>query len=361
MEEILMSNAPLYPYASTEDEDDDGTIIQPTKKVRYTSPDVVVSVGSGESMREFQCYGSFLSYASPVLDAMLSSRMKEGQTGRIEFPNKDPEEWNLFYEFISPAHPSDITNDNVLILLPYFHEFEVNHQWVDKCDEHLAKNYFATKNLYNFFDKTRQANETSDAEYNSRLGQRKNEVDMIFHVLQLARLYELKAAKSAMEFYISGLLTCLQETSDLFDLSKVKTILELLRPLELNDAPLDLIMNSGGGNAHHRLRSECKKILSTHINDLSQEIIDHDDHFALFFHMCIKIKLERDRVKAEKGKTKAAKSIIKTLIDNVPNEEMPATLRKKYMDIVSAHHNDKHKGHFKKIGMSLPPIYSAPR
>ena len=48
-----------------------------SKKIRYQS---------GESKQEFKCYGVALSFASPYLDAMLSSSMKEGEVGRINFP-----------------------------------------------------------------------------------------------------------------------------------------------------------------------------------------------------------------------------------------------------------------------------------
>ena len=86
---------------STEDE---GGTPRATKWIRSQAPDVTVSVGSGESKQEFKCYKVVLSFASPYLDAMLSSSMKEGEVGRINFPDKDPEaeEWKLFYNFISP-------------------------------------------------------------------------------------------------------------------------------------------------------------------------------------------------------------------------------------------------------------------
>ena len=68
---------------STEDE---GGTPRATKWIRSQAPDVTVSVGSGESKQEFKCYKVVLSFASPYLDAMLSSSMKEGEVGRINFP-----------------------------------------------------------------------------------------------------------------------------------------------------------------------------------------------------------------------------------------------------------------------------------
>ena len=76
--------------------EDEGTTI------RSQSPDLIVSVGSGESAQEFKCYKIILSFASKYLDAMLSSSMKEDTLSKIKFPNKDPEEWKMFYEFVNP-------------------------------------------------------------------------------------------------------------------------------------------------------------------------------------------------------------------------------------------------------------------
>jgi hypothetical protein len=65
------------------------------KKLTSQAPDVTVVVGSGDDAREFHCYGVILASASPVLDAMLSSGMKESENKRIEFPDKRPEEWEM--------------------------------------------------------------------------------------------------------------------------------------------------------------------------------------------------------------------------------------------------------------------------
>lgn len=49
------------------------------KQLMSRAPNVTVVVGSGDNAREFQCYGAILAPASPVLDAMLSSGMKESE------------------------------------------------------------------------------------------------------------------------------------------------------------------------------------------------------------------------------------------------------------------------------------------
>ena len=51
-----------------------------------------------------------LSLASPYLDAMLSNDMVENSTSRIEFLDKDPEEWKIIYGYMT--RDTDIDDEN---------------------------------------------------------------------------------------------------------------------------------------------------------------------------------------------------------------------------------------------------------
>jgi hypothetical protein len=105
-------------------------------KLRSHPPDVVVVVGSGDDAEEFECYQLILRMASEVFDAMLSGSMRESQTARIELPDKDPAEWKLFYEFIDPTacREAKITTANVMKLVPWFHQFQVE-RLSKECDQ----------------------------------------------------------------------------------------------------------------------------------------------------------------------------------------------------------------------------------
>jgi hypothetical protein len=74
-------------------------------------PDVTVVVGTGDNQQEFECYKVVLSFASPYLDAMLSNDMVENNNSRIEFPDKDPDEWKIVYGYMI-AHDTDIVKEN---------------------------------------------------------------------------------------------------------------------------------------------------------------------------------------------------------------------------------------------------------
>ena len=79
--------------------------------------------------------------------------MKESETKRIEFPDKDPEEWELFLQCIDNASPllfqlneddfykydtephrdERINFSNVRALIPLFHEFQME-KYLHRCD-----------------------------------------------------------------------------------------------------------------------------------------------------------------------------------------------------------------------------------
>ncbi len=92
----------------------------PMKKLRSQQPDVVVVVGSGEwgNKQEFECYKLLLCYHCEYLDTMLSHQTKENETSRIELPDKDPEKWKVFHEFIDPPTIATVkvTNENATMM-----------------------------------------------------------------------------------------------------------------------------------------------------------------------------------------------------------------------------------------------------
>lgn len=115
------------------------------KRITSQEPDVTIIVGSGKNKKEFQSYGVILAASSPYFDAMLSSGMREGETRRIEFPDKDPEEWTLVMQCMDPANAtllpdheqSPLDKTNAAELVPWFHELQMDN-YLSKCDSILA-------------------------------------------------------------------------------------------------------------------------------------------------------------------------------------------------------------------------------
>ncbi|EJK53754.1 hypothetical protein THAOC_26738, partial [Thalassiosira oceanica] len=106
-----------------------------TKRIRSLPPDIVVEVGTGEAMRQFDCYKAALCFASPVFDLMFSNDMAENNDDRVRLPEKDPGEFMLFYSFIE--HTGRVNSDNALTLAPWFHEFQMK-RYLEECDEMLV-------------------------------------------------------------------------------------------------------------------------------------------------------------------------------------------------------------------------------
>lgn len=102
-------------------------------------PDVEVLVGNSL----FRHHSLILCYASEYFDCMLSSGMQEAQTKRIEFRDKNPDEWRIVYKFFEPrSHESDAAIKGISttnkFLVQWFHMFNMNKLLVE-CDDVLSK------------------------------------------------------------------------------------------------------------------------------------------------------------------------------------------------------------------------------
>jgi len=119
------------------------SLVPPKKTLRSQPPDVIVTVGQGKKKIEFECYKYALCYNCEYFDSMLSLPMRENETSRIDLPDKDPEEWKTFYEFIDPAtsFSAEVTNENAMILAPWFHEYQME-ELLAKCDSIMESSEF---------------------------------------------------------------------------------------------------------------------------------------------------------------------------------------------------------------------------
>ena len=106
-----------------------------------------------------------------------------------------------------------------------------------------------------------------------------------------------------------------------------------------------------------------EKIISPHISNLSQSIIDNEDQLPLLFHSYIQIE-------AVKKKAQAATSINNNIINHTPDRlynNMPriskradTEARDELKEIISSYYNDQHKGDFQTLGITLPWIDITP-
>lgn len=186
----------------------------PCKRLKFQPPDVIVTVGSGDKKREFECYAVVLCFASIVFDTMLSVDMKEKATlpHPIALPDKDPQEWELFYSFIDPSinRKAKIGKPTARILLPWFHEYQMEDM-VLKCDEALSKVELQTK--------SRDWLPTSDTR-NTRERILRERLEF----LALSSIYDLPKTQQTSTKIVSLVI---KHSHDLVDLDLIKTAISI--------------------------------------------------------------------------------------------------------------------------------------
>ena len=193
--------------------------------LRSQSPDVTVAVGRGDARQEFQCYATVLALASPYFDAMFCAGMREKTSGFVEFPDKDPEEWKLFYRFVSPGRVLNISEETVLTLAPWFHEFQME-ACLGECDEAISA---IVKNISNKTDSFWQ----NQGRGGRALEERKVAFHKIIDLLCFACVYDHEPSQDEAERALRHLMTSLHgETADLFDVDVIEKLLDLTLPLE---------------------------------------------------------------------------------------------------------------------------------
>ncbi|CAB9499654.1 expressed unknown protein [Seminavis robusta] len=97
-------------------------------------PDVVVIVGD----TEFEEYSHNLRCWSGYFDGAFRSGMKESESKRFEFPDKDPKEWELIRSLFVPLSKAKVTQENYPILHPWF-EMLCCKSGLDDCDDVVCK------------------------------------------------------------------------------------------------------------------------------------------------------------------------------------------------------------------------------
>jgi hypothetical protein len=169
--------------------------------IRSSETDLTVRIGTGESMKLFQCHRAILAFASTKLDSLVT----ESKGGVLLLPHLSPKGWDLFYECISPRQVKGVFLNcwdeihSVKRLVPWFREFGMKRHL--KCAADILKEYLDND----------------------------NELDIpeLLQLLQLAVKYELKEVKEGAE----AVLKCLFEDVGVLKYSDIcqKTVHGIVR------------------------------------------------------------------------------------------------------------------------------------
>ena len=227
-------------------------------QLRSHSPDVTVAVGQGNAMQEFECHKIALAFASPYFDAMFCADMREKTSGLVELPDKDPEEWKLFYWFIDPgqiratkkAQPC-VGEENVMTLTPWFHEFQME-SYLSECDDIIAA---IIKDMSKKGDSCWQKQVVGQQE--PAVQEREARFNKIIDLLHFASTYNLKKSQCKTESAHQLFMTNLRgESAGLLGASAIQKLLDLTLPLE------ELKDGNGRGPSSQRESRQCSGFVS---------------------------------------------------------------------------------------------------
>lgn len=187
---------------------------------------VSVNVGGGASGGEMRTYivpAGLLTHCSAYFRNMLSApiAMAEATNGVINLNHITPHAWEQCFKFMQPHSPQEnpsVDMNNVSVLLPLFHEFQMD-EWIAECERVLTDYLIgvttgAEKNLSEqcIADFWRHKSEQRTITFN-------NIVE-----IYLASSYYQSSLLSSLEEALNNILTWIEYTADLFDTETIKKL-----------------------------------------------------------------------------------------------------------------------------------------
>ncbi|KAL7490054.1 hypothetical protein ACHAW6_016122 [Cyclotella cf. meneghiniana] len=257
------------------------------KHPRALPPDVTVVVGGVE----FECYKIALCFASDYFDTMLSAGMREEETGRIELPGKDPEEWKQFYKIIDPRQigqvkaRSSINEGNAVMLTAWFHEFQMEAH-LKECDHVLS---YKVEGISHWEDKDKgRLNQLFWRLNCARIRERFRE---LLNLLQHSCKYDLFRTKGEAEFTIGSLLrNHLCDSYALFDVGSVRELVSLCLPVSSAN-----IRFTSSGACRHLWTRYLSNFLIPHRAHLTADMINSNEMFPLLLHSYMQQRILREK------------------------------------------------------------------
>jgi hypothetical protein len=210
--------------------------------------------------------------------------MKEKDTGRIELPDKDPEEWKMFYDFVENSRYAKVEDGTrARILLPWFHEFQMT-ALVKECDDALQK----------------------DAHGRGKGGKKNFELN--HELLSMSYVYDLPRTQRR----VSELLDfSIEHEYCLFDLDSIKNIIPLLKSAPLSIWAIEKF-----------IPDQLVKLEDFHYEE-KMKTLAHNDLLPFLIHSAMRSKHELTVAKKERGEANETLSHLKdelqVVVDSLPN------------------------------------------
>mmetsp|Transcript_36400 Transcript_36400/g.85101 ORF Transcript_36400/g.85101 Transcript_36400/m.85101 type:complete len:322 (-) Transcript_36400:86-1051(-) len=277
-------------------------------------PDITITVGRGEKLKEFRCFKSELVFASDYFDAILSEQVcNTKEAPKVEFADDDPEDWPLVYGFINPKtiRGAKITESNISRLMPWFHKLQMA-DLLTECD-HTFFNKIPEKACDQVFWEEAIIVDSSG----SGSDKRRSCLDHILNFLALSSSYSLKETGEKSATIIS---VALKAANYLFCLEDFLKLQEYLKY---------------SPHSFNQIWEELKTYLPGDmlLKDLSKTKIVENDLFAYFVFSEIKNRAQEKKrnnelqlIDQERKKMKKTMNVICYKVLQFPNlmyQQMP--------------------------------------
>ena len=345
-------------------------------KRRCTSVDYDLRVVTKEG-KHHDCYKVNVCTHSKIIDELLSPSGSETPSSSSSTIQLDitSEEWKLLHSFIvpeNPMQPPQLDCSNVSILLPIFHKYQVTCL-IEECDKYIVKlvgecsgdNKSVNKNSIEAQFWASSAAE--DAEHNNN---RKVTFNIIISSFRQSAKYHLGSSLPIAAGAVTGLLSHLEHTGDLFDKDSMYAIVEAL------NAPLFVIRNTDNNvdddgddtDVVVDPRETARAIIKRHIPDEYSLNAIEEVHMEMFAAMA-SAYIQKEAAEKKRWMCQFnASAVIKASVEMFPHQlaakvlevttdqSITTAVREKLVELYTEHRTSVRKEEYDILGINFPEV-----
>lgn len=248
------------------------------ERLRSGSVDLIVEIGSGLDMKQFECDSMILALTSSKLDAMVCNT----DSGKLLFPNMNPDGWESFYECIHPRN-NGMTLAGVYVsprdgiieqVLPWFQTFHMEKKHVKFCQQLLDNMIDANEQFFYIEDPVGFGTVTA-----------------LTDILELAANGNLEMIKRRTETALRRLITSdrMMKYYYVLDIKLIKRIIFLCLPIQKDRAGVYT------SNSCPVLWNGLRSLINGHLQSLSVDKVIECEMFSHFVYNAILIESGRRR------------------------------------------------------------------
>jgi hypothetical protein len=165
----------------------------------------------GDEQKEYQYHSQVMATHSNVIDAMLSSSMRESQTGRIKFPDLSAKVWESMIYFLHPKAARQMTVQDALLVTAAYDKYDFC-AGVECCDQVFFELFGALMPHGRFDPK-----------------EKPDDLNQLIDLFLLADTANLKQTKErAVQYFKGALNSALDHGKIMFSQDQIKKLVPLI-------------------------------------------------------------------------------------------------------------------------------------